>query len=128
MREKGKYKIQNKYTIMTKNKNPYHYSFHGRFIKMCASHIIHERVMIVRLFSNNENARSGRSTILSEAKLEGMEEMVSTNLQLFIRRGAVQAEIRKIAMKQFHFKPYRPTLIVYPNENDFDLRSEFCKV
>lgn len=31
-------------------------------------------------------------------------------------------------MKQLHFKPYRPTLIVKLNEDDFDRRSEFCEV
>lgn len=89
---------------------------------MYASRSIDERIAIVRLFSKYENGsredlpRSGRPTILSEEKLKEIEEIVIGNLQLSIRQGAVQAGISKTryqaAMKQLHFKPYRPTLIV----------------
>ncbi|CAF3965972.1 unnamed protein product [Rotaria sordida] len=57
--------------------------------------------------------------------------MVTTNPQVSIRLGAGQAGIGKtsyhVAMKQLHFKPYPPTLIVELNEDDFDRRSEFCE-
>ena len=76
--------------------------------------------------------RSGRPTVLSEEKLEEIEEMVTTNPQVSIRLGAGQAGIGTtsyyLAMKQLHFKPYRPTLIVDLNEDDFNRRSEFCEV
>ena len=43
--------------------------------------------------------------------------MVTTNPQVSIRLGAGQAGIGTtscyLAMKQLHFKPYRPTLIVH---------------
>jgi hypothetical protein len=51
---------------------------------------------------------------------------------LTIRQDAAQASISKssyqVAMEQLHFKPYRPTLIVDFNEDDFDHRSEFCEI
>ncbi|CAF1096118.1 unnamed protein product [Didymodactylos carnosus] len=76
--------------------------------------------------------RSGRpSSVLFEEKLDEIEEMVTSNPQLSIRQGAAQAGISKssyqVAIKQLNFKPYRPTLIVELNEDDFDRRSEFCE-
>jgi CTP-dependent riboflavin kinase len=76
--------------------------------------------------------RSGRPIVLTEEKLEEIGEMVTTDPQVSIRLGAVQAGIGKtsynVAMKQLQFKPYRPTLIVDLNEDDFDRRSEFCEI
>jgi hypothetical protein len=31
-------------------------------------------------------------------------------------------------MEQLHFKPYRPTLVVGLNKDNFDRRSEFCEI
>ncbi|CAF4233993.1 unnamed protein product [Rotaria sp. Silwood2] len=77
--------------------------------------------------------RSGRPvSILSEEKLEEIEEMVNDNPRLSIREGAARAGISKssyqIAMTQLNFRPYHPTLIVDLNEDDFDRRSEFCEI
>lgn len=70
-------------------------------------------------------------SVLSEEKLEEIEELVINNPRLSVREGAARAEISKStyqrAMKKLNFKPYRPTLIVQLNEDDFDRRSEFCE-
>ncbi len=69
---------------------------------------------------------------LSDEKLEEIEEMVVSNPRLSVRQGADQTGISKSsyqrAMDQLNFKPYRPTLIVHLNEDDFDRRSEFCEI
>lgn len=71
------------------------------------------------------------SSVLSEEKLDEIEERVASNPQLSIRLGADRAGISKssyhVAMKQLGFKPYRPTLIIELNDDDFDRRSEFCE-
>jgi hypothetical protein len=77
--------------------------------------------------------RSGRpTTILTEEKLEEIQEMVTTNPNLSVRQGSAQAGIRKssyhAAMTTLHLKPYHPTLIVDLNEDDFDRRSQFCEI
>jgi hypothetical protein len=77
--------------------------------------------------------RSGRpSNIFSEEKLEEIEEMVINSPRLTIRQGSAQAGISKssyqVVMEQLHFKPYRSTLIVDFNEDDFDRRCEFCEI
>jgi hypothetical protein len=60
-----------------------------------------------------------RSVILSEEKLDEIEEMVTSTPQLSIRQGAAQVGISKssyqLAMKQLHFKPYHPALSVALN-------------
>ncbi len=61
--------------------------------------------------------RSDRSlNILSDEKLEEIEEIVTSSPRLIIRQADVQAGISKrsyqVAMEQLHFKSYRPTLIV----------------
>jgi CTP-dependent riboflavin kinase len=77
--------------------------------------------------------RSGPPTsALSEEKLEEIEELVIKSPRLSARKGAAQAGISKStyqrAMERLNFKPYRPTLIVQLNEDDFDRRSEFCEI
>ncbi len=70
--------------------------------------------------------------IFSEEKLEEIEEMAVNSPRLTIRQGATQAGTSKssyqVAMEQLHFKPYRSTLIVDLNEDNFDRRSEFYEI
>jgi hypothetical protein len=78
-------------------------------------------------------SRSGRpASVLSEEKLEEIEERIIQNPQLSIRQGAAEAGVSKsfyqVAMKMLNFKPYHPTLIVNLNDDDFDRRSEFCEI
>ena len=59
--------------------------------------------------------------------------MVTNSLRSSSCRGAAQAGISKSSCQvayteQPHFKPYRPTLVVDLNEDDFDRRSEFCEI
>lgn len=72
------------------------------------------------------------SSVLSEEKLEEIEELVVKSPRLSAQQGAAQSGISKSsyqrAMERLNFKPYRPTLIVQLNEDDFDCRSEFCEV
>lgn len=60
-----------------------------------------------------------------------IEEMVTNNPQLSIRQSAARADISKsgcqVAVKQLHFKPYRPTFIVDLNDDGFDRHNEFCE-
>ena len=77
-------------------------------------------------------SRSGPPlSVLSEEKLEELEKLVINNPILSVRQGAAQAAIIQStyqrAMKKLNFKPYRPTLKVQLNEDDFDRRSEFCE-
>jgi len=71
-------------------------------------------------------------SVLSEEKLGEIEELVINSPRLSVRQGAAQAGISKStyqrAMEKLNFKPYRPTLIVHLNEDDFDRRSEFCEI
>ncbi|CAF3174366.1 unnamed protein product, partial [Rotaria sp. Silwood2] len=78
-------------------------------------------------------ARGGRpSTIFSEEKLEEIKKMIINNPSLSIRQGTAEAGISKsryqVVKKQLYSKPYRPTLILGRNEDDFDRLSEFCEI
>ncbi|CAF1226340.1 unnamed protein product [Rotaria magnacalcarata] len=72
------------------------------------------------------------STVLTEEKLDEIEDMVGANPQLSIRKGSIQAGISRSryhsAMQKLHLKPYHPILIVDLNEDDFDRRSQFCEI
>ena len=76
--------------------------------------------------------RSGPpSSVLSDEKLEEIEKLVIRSPRLSVRQGAAQVGLSKTtyhrAMESLNFKPYRPTLIVQLNEDDFNCRSEFCE-
>ena len=54
------------------------------------------------------------------------------NPQLSIRQDSIQAGISTsryhAALQKLQLKPYHPTLIVAPCEDDFDWRSQFCEI
>ena len=69
--------------------------------------------------------------MLFEEKLDEIERVVTSSSHLSIRQYAARIDISKssyqVAMEQLRFEPYRPTLIVDFNEDDFDRHSEFCE-
>ena len=76
--------------------------------------------------------RSGPpSSVLSDEKLEEIEKLVIRSPRLSVRQGTAQVGISKTiyqrATESLNFKPYRPTLMLQLNEDDFDRRSEFCE-
>ena len=69
------------------------------------------------------------ATVLTK---ERIYDMVDTNPRLSIRQDSIQAGISRsryhAAIQKLQLKPYHPTLIVDPSEDDFDRRSQFYEI
>ena len=73
--------------------------------------------------------RTGQpATVLTEEKLEEIQDMVDNNPRLSIPQGSIQSSISRsrchAAMQKLQLKSYHSTLIADLNEDDFDRRSQ----